>query len=68
MDFTVRKLKCPQSLEIPDHPYVDTSYSYSSVALLLGLKLLHCLRNLLKTQERQAYSIGIGSSYEWTIL
>ena len=25
VDLTVRKLKCPQSLEIPDHPYVDTT-------------------------------------------
>ena len=63
MDVTVRKLKCPQSLEIPDHPYVDTTeLKFSGVTF--GLKLLHRLRNMMKPQGGQAYSIGIGSSYE----
>ena len=54
MDLTVRKLKCPQSLEIADHPYVDTTeLKFSGVTF--GLKLLHRPRNLLKPQEGQAY-------------
>ena len=54
MDVTVRKLKCPQSLEIADHPYVDTTeLKFSGVTF--GLKLLHRPRNLLKPQEGQAY-------------